>query len=167
MLFGLREYMGEPHRMQPVGIVKDVEYFDDSKGTNVGATVAALLGLGAERQVVVILGGDGKGQDFSPLVDPVKRHVRAAVLIGRDAGRIREALLNCGVTLMSANTLPEAVHLAKDAAQAGDAVLLSPACASLDMFTDYAHRAKVFCQTVAEIAEDAGVALNIVGEVAP
>jgi UDP-N-acetylmuramoylalanine--D-glutamate ligase len=166
MLFGLREYMGEPHRVQAVGIVDGIEYFDDSKGTNVGATVAALLGLGAERRVVVILGGDGKGQDFSPLIEPVSHHARAAVLIGRDAGLIREALLNCGVTLMAANTLPEAVHLAKDAAQAGDAVLLSPACASLDMFKDYAHRAQVFCQTVAEIAEEAGSVLDVVGGVA-
>ena len=166
MLFGLREYMGEPHRVQAVGIVNGIEYFDDSKGTNVGATVAALLGLGAERRVVVILGGDGKGQDFSPLIEPVSHHARAAVLIGRDAGLIREALLNCGVTLIAANTLPEAVHLAKDAAQAGDAVLLSPACASLDMFKDYAHRAHVFCQTVAEIAEEAGSVLDVVGGVA-
>jgi UDP-N-acetylmuramoylalanine--D-glutamate ligase len=166
MLFGLREYMGEPHRVQAVGIVNGIEYFDDSKGTNVGATVAALVGLGAERRVVVILGGDGKGQDFSPLREPVSHHVRAAILIGRDAGAIREALLNCGVPLISANTLPEAVRMAKDAAQAGDAVLLSPACASFDMFKDYGHRAQVFCQTVSEIAEEAGLVLDVVGEVA-
>jgi UDP-N-acetylmuramoylalanine-D-glutamate ligase len=85
MLYGLREYRGEPHRVEPVGIVHDIEYFDDSKGTNVGATVAALQGLGAERKLVVILGGDGKGQDFAPLAAPVARYVRAAVLIGRDA----------------------------------------------------------------------------------
>jgi len=166
MLFGLREYMGEPHRVQAVGIVNGIEYFDDSKGTNVGATVAALVGLGAERRVVVILGGDGKGQDFSPLREPVSHHVRAAILIGRDAGAIREALLNCGVPLISANTLPEAVRMAKDAAQAGDAVLLSPACASFDMFKDYGHRAQVFCQTVSEIAEEAGLVLDVLGEVA-
>jgi hypothetical protein len=83
MLYGLREYRGEPHRVEPVGFVGDVEFFDDSKGTNVGATVAALQGLGADRKLVVILGGDGKGQDFSPLADPVARHARAAVLIGR------------------------------------------------------------------------------------
>ena len=165
MLFGLREYMGEPHRVQPVAIVNDIEYFDDSKGTNVGATVAALLGLGAERRVVVILGGDGKGQDFSPLAEPVSRHVRAAVLMGRDADRIREALRHCDVNLISANTLSEAVQMAKDAAQPGDAVLLSPACASFDMFTDYAHRAQVFCQAVAEIANQAGVVLDVHAEV--
>src|SRR5690606_4219518 len=88
MLFGLREYRGEPHRVEPVGIVNDVEYFDDSKGTNVGATVAALSGLGPDRRLVVILGGDGKGQDFSPLASPISRYARAVVLIGRDAAQI-------------------------------------------------------------------------------
>jgi UDP-N-acetylmuramoylalanine--D-glutamate ligase len=156
MLFGLREYKGEPHRVESVAIVNDVEYFDDSKGTNVGATVAALVGLGSERRVVVILGGDGKGQDFSPLAEPVARYVRAAVLIGRDAPLIREEIKSCGVPLIDASTLQEAVQAAKEAAQAGDAVLLSPACASFDMFRDYSHRAQVFCQAVADIAEAAG-----------
>ncbi|MEY3061186.1 MAG: UDP-N-acetylmuramoylalanine--D-glutamate ligase [Pseudomonadota bacterium] len=156
MLFGLREYKGEPHRVEPVAIVNEVEYFDDSKGTNVGATVAALLGLGAERRVVVILGGEGKGQDFSPLAEPVARYARAVVLIGRDAPLIREEIKACGVPLIDASTLPEAVNAAKNIAQAGDAVLLSPACASFDMFRDYPHRAQVFCQAVAEIAEAAG-----------
>jgi UDP-N-acetylmuramoylalanine--D-glutamate ligase len=156
MLFGLREYKGEPHRVESVAIVNDIEYFDDSKGTNVGATVAALVGLGSERRVVVILGGDGKGQDFSPLVEPVARYVRAAVLIGRDAPLIREEIKLCGVPLIDASTLPEAVNAAKEVAQAGDAVLLSPACASFDMFRDYSHRAQVFCQAVADIAEAAG-----------
>jgi UDP-N-acetylmuramoylalanine--D-glutamate ligase len=156
MLFGLREYKGEPHRVESVAFVHDVEYFDDSKGTNVGATVAALNGLGSERRVVVILGGDGKGQDFSPLAEPVSRYTRAVVLIGRDAPLIREELKLCGVPLIDATTLPEAVNAAKDVAQAGDAVLLSPACASFDMFRDYPHRAQVFCQAVAEIADAAG-----------
>ena len=160
MLFGLREYKGEPHRVEPVAIVNEVEYFDDSKGTNVGATVAALLGLGAERRVVVILGGDGKGQDFSPLAEPVARYARAVVLIGRDATLIREEIKACGVPLIDASTLPEAVKAAKDIAQAGDAVLLSPACASFDMFRDYPHRAQVFCQAVAEIAEAAGQSME-------
>ena len=102
MLYGLREYRGEPHRVEPVGVVHDVEYFDDSKGTNVGATVAALQGLGAERKLVVILGGDGKGQDFSPLAAPVARYARAAVLIGRDAPLIRAALESAGVPLLDA-----------------------------------------------------------------
>ena len=160
MLFGLREYQGEPHRVESVAIVNDVEYFDDSKGTNVGATVAALLGLGAERRVVLILGGEGKGQDFSPLAQPVARYARAVVLIGRDAPLIREEIKACGVPLIEASTMPEAVNAAKDIAQAGDAVLLSPACASFDMFRDYPHRAQVFCQAVADIAEAAGQAME-------
>ncbi|MBS0392557.1 MAG: UDP-N-acetylmuramoyl-L-alanine--D-glutamate ligase [Proteobacteria bacterium] len=159
MLYELREYRGEPHRVEPIGMLREVEYFDDSKGTNVGATVAALTGLGADRRLVVILGGDGKGQDFSPLAAPVARHVRAAVLIGRDAPQIRAALQGCGVPLIDAATLPEAVQLAAQRAHAGDAVLLSPACASLDMFDNYAHRAQVFCAAVQALAEDAGQAL--------
>ena len=160
MLFGLREYQGEPHRVQSVAIVNDIEYFDDSKGTNVGATVAALNGLGAERKVVVILGGEGKGQDFSPLAEPVARFARAVVLIGRDAALIREQIQLAGVPLLDASTLPEAVKAAKEVAQKGDAVLLSPACASFDMFKDYGHRAEVFCQSVAEIADEAGQSME-------
>jgi len=160
MLFGLREYQGEPHRVQSVAIVNDIEYFDDSKGTNVGATVAALNGLGAERKVVVILGGEGKGQDFSPLAEPVARFARAVVLIGRDAALIREQIQFTGVPLLDASTLPEAVKLATEVAQKGDAVLLSPACASFDMFKDYGHRAEVFCQSVAEIADAAGQSME-------
>ncbi len=160
MLYGLREYRGEPHRVEPVAIVHEVEYFDDSKGTNVGATVAALQGLGAERRLVVILGGDGKGQDFSPLLAPVAQHVRAAVLIGRDAPVIRQTLQGAGVTLQDAADLSEAVQLASQLAQSGDAVLLSPACASLDMFRNYEHRAEVFRAAVAELADAAGVSME-------
>ncbi|MBS0509411.1 MAG: UDP-N-acetylmuramoyl-L-alanine--D-glutamate ligase [Proteobacteria bacterium] len=160
MLYGLREYRGEPHRVEPIGMVQDVEYFDDSKGTNVGATVAALAGLGADRRLVVILGGDGKGQDFSPLAAPISRHARAVVLIGRDAPQIRAALSGAGVPLLDAATLPEAVQLASQRAHAGDAVLLSPACASLDMFDNYAHRARVFVAAVQSLADDAGQSLQ-------
>jgi UDP-N-acetylmuramoylalanine--D-glutamate ligase len=160
MLYGLREYRGEPHRVEPVGIVNEVEYFDDSKGTNVGATVAALQGLGAERRLVVILGGDGKGQDFSALAEPVARHVRAVVLIGRDAPRIAEALAHCKVPLHSVADLPLAVQQAAALAQAGDAVLMSPACASFDMFDNYGHRAQVFRDAVARLGEAAGVSLE-------
>ncbi|MBV7428660.1 MULTISPECIES: UDP-N-acetylmuramoyl-L-alanine--D-glutamate ligase [unclassified Acidovorax] len=155
LLYGLREYRGEPHRVEPVAIIHGVEYFDDSKGTNVGATVAALTGLGAERRIVVILGGDGKGQDFSPLAAPVARHARAVVLIGRDAPQIRAALQDSGVALVDAETLPQAVELASQRAHAGDAVLMSPACASFDMFRGYEHRAQVFCDTVHALADDA------------
>ena len=160
MLYGLREYRGEPHRVEPVAIINEVEFFDDSKGTNVGATVAALQGLGAERRVVVILGGDGKGQDFSPLADPVSRYTRAVVLIGRDAPLIREVLQDTNVKLHDATDMTDAVVQAAQLAQSGDAVLMSPACASFDMFENYGHRAEVFCQAVAHLAEAAGVAME-------
>ncbi|MFN7856792.1 MAG: Mur ligase family protein [Acidovorax sp.] len=160
MLYGLREYRGEPHRVEPVAIIGGVEYFDDSKGTNVGATVAAVTGLGAERRVVVILGGEGKGQDFSPLAAPVARFARAVVLIGRDAPLIRAALADAGVALYEAATLPQAVNLAAQRAHSGDAVLMSPACASFDMFKDYEHRAQVFCEAVRGLADDAGMSLE-------
>lgn len=160
MLHGLREYRGEPHRVESVGVVREVEYFDDSKGTNVGATVAALHGLGVERRLVLILGGEGKGQDFSPLASPVAQFVRAVVLIGRDAPVIRAALAGCGVSLFDAASLPEAVRLASAQARAGDAVLMSPACASFDMFENYGHRAQVFHAAVEEIANEAGATLE-------
>ena len=156
MLHALRDYRGEPHRVEPVAIVREIEYFDDSKGTNVGATLAAINGLGAERKLVVILGGDGKGQDFSPLAAAVARNVRAVALIGRDAPAIREALGAAHVRMHDAATLPDAVRWCATQAQAGDAVLLSPACASLDMFKDYAHRAQVFVDTVHELQEEEG-----------
>ncbi len=165
MLHGLREYRGEPHRVEPVAIIDEVEYFDDSKGTNVGATLAAVLGLGAERRLVVILGGDGKGQDFAPLAEPLARHARAVVYIGRDAARIREAvgaaLEQAQVPQLDAATLPEAVGLACAQARPGDAVLMSPACASLDMFDNYVHRARVFVEAVAQLASERGMSLEV------
>ena len=160
MLYGLREYRGEPHRVESVAIVHEVEYFDDSKGTNVGATVAALQGLGLDRRVVVILGGDGKGQDFGPLAEPVARFARGVVLIGRDASRIREVLQSSDVPLQDAADMDDAVVQASELAQSGDAVLMSPACASLDMFDNYGHRAEVFCKAVARLAEAAGVSME-------
>ncbi|OQW88181.1 MAG: UDP-N-acetylmuramoyl-L-alanine--D-glutamate ligase [Rhodoferax ferrireducens] len=160
MLYGLREYTGEPHRVQPIGTIHAVEYFDDSKGTNVGATVAALMGLGADRKVVVILGGEGKGQDFSPLADPVRRHVRTVVLIGRDAPLIRAALVDTHVPLLDATSMVDAVAQASAQAKAGDAVLISPACASFDMFDNYEHRARIFVQAVSDLALEAGLVLE-------
>lgn len=160
MLYGLREYRGEPHRVEPIAVINEVEYFDDSKGTNVGATVAALQGLGADRRVVVILGGDGKGQDFSPLAEPVSRFARAVVLIGRDAPVIREALSMASVPVQDAKDMVDAVQQATALAQSGDAVLMSPACASFDMFKDYEHRARVFAQTVADLADAVGVSME-------
>ena len=166
LLHGLREYAGEPHRVEYIATVGGVEAFDDSKGTNVGATVAALLGLGADKapaRLVVILGGDGKGQDFSPLAAPVARHARAVALIGRDAGAIADALNADATAAMLPqqrhDTLEAAVAWCFQQAQAGDAVLLSPACASLDMFRNYGHRAQVFVQAVQSIAANRGEAL--------
>ena len=153
MLHGLREYRGEPHRVEPVAVIQGVEYFDDSKGTNVGATVAALAGLGADRRVVAILGGDGKGQDFSPLAAPVARHARAVVLIGRDAPQIEAALASTGVPLLHATDMTDAVRQSAAQSRSGDAVLLSPACASFDMFDNYGHRAAVFCEAVAALVD--------------
>ena len=151
MLHALREYRGEPHRVEIVATVDGVDAFDDSKGTNVGATVAALDGLGADRapaRLVVILGGDGKGQDFAPLAAPLARHARAVLTIGRDAARIEKVLARAGIAFERCTTLEGAVEAAFTKAERGDAVLLSPACASLDMFRNYAHRAEVFVAAV-------------------
>jgi len=159
MLHGLREYHGEPHRVELIGQIGGVEAFDDSKGTNVGATVAALNGLGSDKlsaKLVVILGGDGKGQDFAPLAAPVAQHVRAVATIGRDAEAIEAALAATGVTVQRHATLEAAVPWCFDQAQEGDAVLLSPACASLDMFRNYAHRAEVFVAAVQALAAERG-----------
>ena len=159
MLHGLREYRGEPHRVESVAVINGVEYFDDSKGTNVGATVAALCGLGAERKLVVILGGVGKDQDFSPLADPVLRYARAVILIGRDAPLIKAALINSATVLLGAESMREAVSMAAEQAKPGDAVLMSPACASFDMFDNYEHRAREFCEAVQGLALEEGVML--------
>jgi len=162
MLHGLREYRGEPHRVEPIGMIGQVEFFDDSKGTNVGATVAALNGLGQDRapaRLVVILGGDGKGQDFTPLAEPLRRHARAAATIGKDAEAIEAVLRTASVPFERFATLEEATRWAHGQAAGSDAVLLSPACASLDMFRDYKHRADVFVATVHDIADDAGEVL--------
>jgi UDP-N-acetylmuramoylalanine--D-glutamate ligase len=159
MLHGLREYAGEPHRVEFIALVDGIEAYDDSKGTNVGATVAAINGLGADKspgQLVMILGGDGKGQDFGPLLAPVRQHVRAVATIGRDAEAIEQALLGAGIAVERHETLPAATRWAFTRAHSGDAVLLSPACASLDMFRNYAHRAQVFCDEVRAIAAEGG-----------
>jgi len=142
----LYNFKGLPHRVEWVAEIDEVDYYDDSKGTNVGATCAAIAGL--PRKVLLIAGGDGKGQDFSPLKQPVAENARAVVLIGRDAKLIEEVLLETGVAMYRAADLPEAVNIAKKLAQTGDAVLLSPACASLDMFKNYVHRAEVFVAAV-------------------
>jgi UDP-N-acetylmuramoylalanine--D-glutamate ligase len=157
LLHGLREYKGEPHRVEQIAQIEGIDFVDDSKGTNVGATVAALDGLA--QKSVLIAGGDGKGQDFSPLAEPVARWCRAVMLIGRDAPRIREALDETGVPTHDHPSLEAATRAAAQTAKPGDAVLLSPACASFDMFRNYAHRADVFRRTVEDIAAERGVML--------
>jgi UDP-N-acetylmuramoylalanine--D-glutamate ligase len=159
MLYALREYRGEPHRLQSVAIVQGVEYIDDSKGTNVGATVAALSGLGAAKNICLILGGDGKGQDFSPLCGPVATAVKQVLLIGRDAERIAAQLQDTGVPMSRCADMLAAVEQASQHARSGDVVLLSPACASLDMYSNYAHRAQVFREAVHALATDSGQVL--------
>jgi UDP-N-acetylmuramoylalanine--D-glutamate ligase len=169
-LRALGAFRAEPHRTETVARIAGVEYVDDSKGTNVGATVAALQGLGtaepaapaageaaagSARRIVVILGGDGKGQSFEPLAAAVRTHARGALLIGKDAPRIAQALAGLDVPVVFAADLRAAVHAAARLAQAGDIVLLSPACASLDAFRNYAHRAEVFRAAVAELSADA------------
>lgn len=154
LLHGLRDYHGEPHRVQSVSIISNVEYVDDSKGTNVGATVAALNGLSANesgKRIWLIAGGEGKSQDFSPLRDPVMRFVKGVFLIGKDAPIIAEALTG-SVTCVISQTLQNAVAEAAKQAQSGDIVLLSPACASFDQFSDYVARAEAFVAEVQELA---------------
>ena len=153
LLHGLRDYHGEPHRVQSIAIVKDVEYVDDSKGTNVGATVAALNGLGNNelgKRIWLIAGGDGKGQDFSPLREPALRFVKGAFVIGKDGVAIGEAL-GAGIPVTNCGDLVTAVQAVAAQAISGDIVLLSPACASLDQFRDYKERAQVFAAEVEEL----------------
>ncbi len=153
LLHGLRDYQGEPHRVQSIAIVNDVEYVDDSKGTNVGATVAALNGLGsneAGKRIWLIAGGDGKGQDFSPLREPALRFVKGVFLIGKDGERIAQAL-GADIPCTNSGNLQTAVQAAAAKAVSGDLVLLSPACASLDQFRDYKERAHMFASEVEEL----------------
>jgi UDP-N-acetylmuramoylalanine--D-glutamate ligase len=138
---GLRSFQGLRHRLELVATRNGVDWYDDSKGTNVGATVAALSGL--DRKVILILGGDGKGQDFSPLKEPVRAFAKSVLLIGRDAPLIEKA-----VGGERCDSLEAAVSRAAEIAGPGDAVLLSPACASFDMFRDYRHRGEVFAAAV-------------------
>jgi len=149
----LPAFGGLAHRVELVANLHGVSYYDDSKGTNVGATVAAVRGLG--RQVAIILGGEGKGQDFSPLSPVLARHGRAVALIGRDAGIIGQAIADCGVRTHHCADLVEAVRWCAEQTLPGDAVLLSPACASFDMFRNYGHRAQVFIDAVHALETEA------------
>ena len=143
---GLRTFRGLAHRLQCVSVRRGVVWYDDSKGTNVGATIAALAGL--ERKAILIAGGEGKGQDFSPLGAAVRAHASRVLLIGRDAPQIEQALGPSGVPLERCRSLEQAVTRAAECAQPGEAVLLSPACASFDMFRDYRHRGEAFSAAV-------------------
>lgn len=159
LLRGLLHFKGLPHRVEKVAEIDGVTWYDDSKGTNVGATEAALYGMAA-RKAVVILGGDGKGQDFSPLRAAVEANARAVLLIGRDAPLIDAALSGCGVDTRPVASLDEAVEQAQRLARPGDAVLLSPACASFDMFRNYIHRAEVFVDAVKRMAAERAAQLH-------
>ena len=148
------DYVGEPHRMAFIRSVRGVDFYNDSKGTNVGATVAGLEGLG--RKSVLIAGGVGKGQDFSPLAPVVARHARAVVLIGQDGPILQEVLAATGVDCITAVSMEQAVELAFVRSLEGDAVLLSPACASFDMFRNYPHRGQMFVDAVNALALEQG-----------
>lgn len=154
LLDAVRNFKGLPHRVEKVAEIDGVTYYDDSKGTNVGATLAALSGLGSP--VVLIAGGDGKGQDFSPLKDAIGKQARAVVLIGQDAPLIDSAICASQVPIEHAPSLEDAVRRSSEIAQAGDAVLLSPACASFDMFRNYVHRAEVFIASVQALQNKKG-----------
>jgi len=154
MLRAAREYMGEPHRMEFVRSIQGIDFFNDSKGTNVGATVAGLDGL--SRSTVLIAGGIGKSQDFAPLAAAVARHAKHVILIGEDAARLRQALEPAQVVCEDAQNMQDAVKRAFARAQSGDAVVLSPACASFDMFKNYPHRGQCFVEAVSEIALEQG-----------
>ena len=154
MLHALREYEGEPHRCQFVRSIGGIDFVNDSKGTNVGATVAALEGMG--RPVVLIAGGLGKGQDFSPLAQAIELYAKAVVLIGQDAAQIRAALGETALKQANASSMDDAVRVAMEMAAPGDVVLLSPACASMDMFPNYVQRGHRFAEAVEELALDRG-----------
>ncbi len=153
LLRGLVYFKGLPHRVEKVAEIEGVTYYDDSKGTNVGATEAALYGMGRIK-AVVILGGDGKGQDFGPLKAAVEANARAVLLIGRDAALIAAAIDGSGVATREVESLADAVAEAQRLARPGDAVLLSPACASFDMFRNYVHRGEVFVAAVHQLAAE-------------
>ena len=148
-----RNLQALPHRCAFVRELRGVRYYNDSKATNVGATIAAVNGiaptLSAAGRIVLLAGGDGKGQDFGPLADAARGRLRAVVLIGRDGARIGAALAGLAPSLTAAD-MTEAVRFARDAAQPGDSVLLSPACASFDMFRDYVQRGERFSLAVRE-----------------
>ena len=152
MLNTLKHFKGLEHRCEYVQTIANVRYYNDSKGTNVGATLAAIDGLGAaiavkQGKLALILGGQGKGQDFKPLRTAIQKYVKAVILIGEDAALIEQAIQG-STTILHANSLKDAVDLAQQATQAEDVVLLSPACASFDMFKSYNDRGQQFVACV-------------------
>ena len=155
LIDGLRHFKGLPHRVENVGVINGVSFYDDSKGTNVGSTVAALNGMTVP--VILIAGGEGKEQDFSPLAEPVRRHAKAVVLIGKDARLIESAITSArsfsNIPNVHAASMADAVEMAYTRASPGDAVLLSPACASFDMFRNYKHRGEMFAQCVSALKQ--------------
>ena len=152
MVATLRRFGGLPHRCQRVAEIAGVSYVNDSKGTNIGATIAALNGMGQGRNILLIAGGQGKGADFAQLRSAVGSHCKMLILLGEDAPKLQAALQDIApVTL--AGTMEEAVAVAAAGAAAGDVVLLSPACASFDMFSGYVHRGEVFSRAVAQLQE--------------
>ncbi|KTD22193.1 UDP-N-acetylmuramoylalanine--D-glutamate ligase [Legionella lansingensis] len=148
----LQSFSGLPHRCQWVRTLDNVDWINDSKGTNIGATISAISGIGGSMQgkIVLIAGGQGKGADFTPLRTPVTDYVRTVVLIGEDADKIANALDDV-VPVLRASSLDGAVTLAKQQAKPGDVVLLSPACASFDMFRDFNHRGEAFSHLVGNL----------------
>ena len=156
MLETLKNFKGLEHRCEYVATVNDVRYYNDSKGTNIGATLAAIDGLGAaievqQGKVAVILGGQGKGQDFKALRNSLQKYVKVAVLMGEDAPVIEQAIEGT-TTLLHAQSLMQAVQLCQQQTHANDVVLLSPACASFDMFKGYADRGHQFVACVSALS---------------
>lgn len=150
MLATLKEFPGLSHRCQWVAEKKGVNWYNDSKGTNVGACIAAVNGLGGKGKIILLAGGQGKGADFSPLKQPLSTYGQLAILFGEDAGLIDEAL-NGAVMTVTVASLEDAVRLADEKANSGDVVLLSPACASFDMFSNYEERGDAFIHCVGEL----------------
>ncbi|MEO8204007.1 MAG: cyanophycin synthetase, partial [Betaproteobacteria bacterium] len=159
----VKSFRGLHHRLERVATIGGVDFYDDSKGTNVGATIAALEGIatqgaraGMHHPVILIAGGVGKGQDFAPLARPVREHARMVCLIGEDAERIEAAIAPSGVPTERFGSLEDAVARAAGAAREHEAVLLSPACASFDMFRDYKHRGEAFAAAVKTLEPSLG-----------
>lgn len=154
LLQGIQAYTAAPHRMNFVRTIREIDFINDSKGTNVGATLAAISGV--DRNIVLIMGGLGKGQDFYPLAEPISEKVRCIVLIGRDADIIADQLKQTGVPVIKSGSLREALNSAYQQARSNDIVLFSPACASMDMFKNYEDRGEQFVEAVEDLALEQG-----------